>query len=223
MPAVLLRVQAHPASRIDQLLPQSWAPLRRSRRPEQVGGAPEHLEEHQPARARAREQYGNTLPRGPSYPLDMPDPSLTLRTRRSWPRDVVLVLTVLGLGVVVGGVFFAEYVSEQRARQALLEVVATSSGVRLNGQSVDDLSVLLRTLRLIVHMPAHHSSPTSPIRVDLIDGGKTTGIVVARDSARASEFWVYRPGPNWHREPLGQEAGRITSPELDEYLRRKGL
>jgi len=138
------------------------------------------------------------------------------------PSELLFVSAFLGLALLVGGVFLALHLSEHRARVALLEVVARSSGARLNGRPVEDPAPLLRALRATVRVPSHQSAPTAPIRVELTGDGETA-IVLARDSTRPSEFWVFRPGSNWHGDPLGQEAGRITSDELDAYLRAQGL
>lgn len=100
---------------------------------------------------------------------------------------------------------------------------AEAVGVNVNGKHVPDPSVLLIALREVGHIPAHHSSPTMPIRVDLLIGADTTPLVLARDSQQPDEFWVYRPGPNWHNDPLGQEAGRIRSHTLSTFFRGRGL
>jgi hypothetical protein len=48
-------------------------------------------------------------------------------------------------------------------------------------------------------------------------------LTIARDSERPTEFWAYLSGPNWNRNSLGQPAGRITSSDLDSFLRKRGL
>lgn len=151
--------------------------------------------------------------------------SLTEPVRASRPQPPAwFVPAVLGFMALVGCGMLALYLSEQFAREALLGAVVKSNGARLNGEPVEDPSVLIRALRSMHFVPAHHSSPTAPIRIELVDhGSEVAQIVIARDSQRPSEIWVFRPGSNWHRSSLGQEAGRIMSAELDEYLRRRGL
>jgi hypothetical protein len=138
-------------------------------------------------------------------------------------RVVLLVLAALGMFILVGGVFLAEHLSENRARRYLLTAVTESSGVIVNGRRLSDPSVVLNALRGIRRVPAHHSSPSAPIHLLLEGGPEPVGIIIARDSNRPHEFWVYRPGSNWHNDPLGQDAGRILSGELDGFLRSRGL
>jgi hypothetical protein len=105
----------------------------------------------------------------------------------------------------------------------LLAEISNASEVRMNGEQVNDPRALLLALRLVDHVWAHHSHPMVPIRIELIDRGETTNVVIARDSQRQTEFWVFRPGANRLNDPLGQSAGRITSAELDKFLRTRGL
>lgn len=128
------------------------------------------------------------------------------------------------LGVLVGaGLVVTDYMSERRARQALLVRVGAASEVRMNGERVEDPGVLLLALRSVDHESAHHSHPTDPIRIELVDRGETTDVVIARDSQRQTEFWAFRPGENRLNDPLGQSVGRITSADLDKFLRTRGL
>jgi hypothetical protein len=138
-------------------------------------------------------------------------------------KVMALAVAFLAMGTIVGSGFLAENISETRARQYLLRAVGQSSGVVLNGERLSDPSVVLAALRRITHLPAHHSSPTDPIRITLQNGPDRVGLIIARDSDRPQEFWVYRPGSNWHNDPLGQDAGRLVSRDLDEYLRSHRL
>jgi hypothetical protein len=108
--------------------------------------------------------------------------------------------------------------NESRARQSILDMVATSPAVRMNGERLDDVTVLLDALRLIGDVPAHHSSPTAFVRIELSKGTEVVNLEIARDSDRPAEFWVYRSGPNRHGDPRGQYSGRFTSLELTGYL-----
>lgn len=132
----------------------------------------------------------------------------------------LMALALLG---IVGLVFLADWVSETRASDRVRTAVRTAEEVRLNGELLRDPARVLAALGSVHHVPAHHSGPTAPIQVDLSQGASTVQVVIARDSERPTEFWVYWPGPNWHRNELGQDAGRITSADLDEFLRAKGL
>ena len=138
-------------------------------------------------------------------------------------KNQLLVVFVLGMFALVGIVFLAGYLNENRARHQLLTVVAQSSGVILNGQTLSDPSVVLAALGRLTSVPAHHSSPTTPIQLSLTGAPSAVAITIARDSQNPNEFWVYRPGSNLHNDPLGQDAGRIVSSDLDSFLRSRGL
>jgi hypothetical protein len=130
---------------------------------------------------------------------------------------------VMAMFLFVGACFLADFRSENLARNTLVDATAGRPRVLLNGIPVDDPSVLLIAVGQLHHVGPHHSSPGEPIRLDFVIGHDTTSINLARDSERPDEFWVYRPGPNWHHDPLGQEAGRIESPGLNGYLKSRGL
>ena len=131
----------------------------------------------------------------------------------------------LGAAVIalVPAVFVAERVSEDKAADRVREAVASAAQVRVNGEEILDPATLFATLRLVGHVPAHHSHPTAPIRIDLMTGSSTASVVIARDSERPTEFWTFLPGSNWHNDPMGQSAGAITSADLDRFLRQRGL
>jgi hypothetical protein len=150
--------------------------------------------------------------------------SMVVTQRKARPSDkdrLVKIITavVIVLGLLVGGGFLADYLSEMQARKHLLAAVDRSSGVILNGEPVTDTSVVLGALRTLAHAPSHHSSPTEPILLELLTSSDTVSIVIARDSERPEEFWVYRSGANWHNDPLGQDAGRVVSSDFDKFLK----
>jgi len=127
------------------------------------------------------------------------------------------------LMAMVAVVFIAERVSESKAADRVREAVASAAQVRVNGEEIPDPAILFATLRLVGHVSAHHSHPTTPIRIDLVTGSSTAAVVIARDSERPREFWAFLPGSNWHNDPMGQLAGSITSGDLDRFLRQRGL
>jgi hypothetical protein len=138
-------------------------------------------------------------------------------------KAVVLTVAVMAGMAIVGLLFLAEDVSEDRAQRELLRAVSHTSAVAVNGQPLVDPSVMLGALRGTRHIPAHHSSPTSPIHLELRDGSNSTAITITRDSDRPNEFWVYLPGSNWHNNPFGRDAGRVVSEPLGRVLLDRGL
>ncbi len=137
---------------------------------------------------------------------------------RPWHRAWILLAAVFIIFPVIVGVMVAERVSEDRAREQLLGALDRASAVRLDNQILDHSAAILTALKSLNHLPGHHSGPVDPLRLELVSGGTTTAITIARDSDTPGEYWVYRPGSNWHHDPLGQEAGRISSAALDTLL-----
>ena len=138
-------------------------------------------------------------------------------------KPLLLVVAALIMGVFVGTWFLAEDYSERRAQRELLGAISHASIVVVNGQPIPESAVALAALRGIRHVPSHHSGPTSPIHIELRDGQRSTAVTIARDSDRPNEFWVYLPGPNWHNDALGRDAGRVVSEALGTLLHDRGL
>jgi hypothetical protein len=126
-------------------------------------------------------------------------------------------------GMAVAGVFIADRADENRAAREVRQAVDNATGARVNGEEVSDPAMLLASLQLLEHVSPHHSSPQAAIQIDLLRGSTSTRIIIARDSKEPAEFWMFLPGPNRHNQKLGQEAGRITSADLDGFLRERGL
>jgi len=137
---------------------------------------------------------------------------------RSEQRAWILLVAVFIMFPLIVGVFIAERVSEDRARGQLLGALDRASAVGFHSQILDHSAAILTVLRSLHHLPAHHTSPVDPLRLELVSGGTTTAITIARDSETPGEYWVYLPGSNWHHDPLGQEAGRISNAALDTLL-----
>jgi hypothetical protein len=143
----------------------------------------------------------------------------------SWQdRKVMFIFLLLLVIFPIGGYnFVANDNAEKGARDELLAALATSSGVIIDGQVVADPTPVLAALRGVRHVPAHHSGPTTPVRLELTGGPHTVAVTIARDSENRNEFWVFRPGENRNNNALGQDAGRVVSDTLDAYLNRRGL
>ena len=138
-------------------------------------------------------------------------------------RATLLATFVLAMLTLVGTVFLADELTENHERKGLLGAVSQSSGVALDGRPLADPSTLLVALRGLKAVPAHHSSPGTPIHLALTGGQHAVEITIARDSERPNEFWVYRPGRNWHNDPMGSYAGGIVSDDLSRFLMSRGL
>ena len=129
-----------------------------------------------------------------------------------------LILVVLGMLGVFGIIAF-EQMNESRAREEVLIAlndISPNASVTINGKA-QPITQVLEALRTLHHVDPHHSSPVLPIRVEIRDGSKTINLVVARDSERAHEYWVFKPGWNYHNNPLGEELGAIQTDFFKDY------
>jgi hypothetical protein len=116
----------------------------------------------------------------------------------------VILLVAIGLGSLI----FEDFM-ESTARAAFLSALndlSPNATVTINGNTRQNEPVL-EALRKVQHIESHHSYPLAPIQVDVRDGAKTIKVVVAQDSERPDEYWVYRPGRNYHNDPLGEFLG----------------
>ena len=137
-----------------------------------------------------------------------------LKTKEVPPKWAVpFVVVVIALIAVGFGILLLEDFMEKRGREAVLSALndlSPNATVTINGQTRQKEPVL-EALRRVEHIDSHHSSPLTPIEVDIRDGSKTITLVVAQDSERPNEYWVYRPGRNYHNDPLGEFIGRTQS------------
>jgi hypothetical protein len=135
-----------------------------------------------------------------------------------YERAKILLPGIFIIFALVVGEFTADSVSEDRAREQLLDAVSRATAVRFEGRTLDQSSAILAVLKSLHHVAAHHTGPTNPLRLELVAGSTASAITIARDADTPGEYWVYRPGSNWHNDPLGAEAGRITNVSLDTLL-----
>jgi hypothetical protein len=122
------------------------------------------------------------------------------------PAFVVSVILLVGVG---WGLLMFEDFMERSARAAVLTALndlSPNATVTVNGQTRQKEPVL-EALRGVHHVESHHSSPLKPFHVDVRDGDKTINLIVAQDSERPDEYWVYRPGRNYHNDALGEFIG----------------
>ena len=134
-----------------------------------------------------------------------------LDKRPNWVAAFVIVV-ILIIFAGWGSLMFEE-VMERRARDAVLSELSDLSpntSVTINGETRQTAPVL-GALRTVQHIESHHSYPLKPIEVEIRDGTKIIRFVVAQDSERPDEYWVYRPGRNYHNDPLGEFLGRTQT------------
>ena len=126
------------------------------------------------------------------------------------PKWVVagVILIILLVLAGWGSLFFEEY-TERRARDTVLSALSElspSATLTVNGENRQRMPIL-EALRGVHHVGSHHSYPLKPIDIEIRDGAKTIRLIVAQDSERPAEYWVYQPGRNYHNDPLGEFLG----------------
>jgi hypothetical protein len=145
------------------------------------------------------------------------------RSRFPVPWVLGLVLAVLGIGFLTTLVlvFAGQNAAQERVRQALLRdlnELKPPYRVRLDGRDTTDPTAIVRVLRAVTSLPAHHSGPVRPVHLEIGDGEHTVRVTLAEDSQRSDEFWVFRSPRQSSGASLGQEAGQTTDSRLRSYL-----
>jgi hypothetical protein len=125
-------------------------------------------------------------------------------------------VTVLAVIVpLVLGILAWETARANRSREAVLDKlggVSTSCDVEVAGQPVPRPEPIVAALRTLRHEPAHHSHPTNPFRVDIICSSDAIRLVLARDSERLQEYWVFEAhATDWSQPQPSTEIGRIST------------
>jgi len=100
-----------------------------------------------------------------------------------------------------------------------LESVSNKSIISINGKEVQNGDEILNTLKGIQDLPAHHSSPTRMIYVDISDQPRHLLLWVARDSSDPHEYWVFAPSPSKLalRSALKKDIGHVITSVFDQY------
>jgi hypothetical protein len=86
--------------------------------------------------------------------------------------------------------------------------------VYVNQQEVRDPDKMISSLRKIAPYWAHHSHPTTKIRVDVRGSVRDLTLELGRDSDDPQEYWVFY---SQHSVTANNEIGRITTSAFDEY------
>jgi hypothetical protein len=141
----------------------------------------------------------------------MTDPSPQIRG--SLPEWAVIPIVACFLLVVFA--FVKQHRDEEKGRAWVLtqlDQLSPDARVQLEGQYLNDPRPVLDALKSLSSMAAHHSHPTRPIHLAITDTSRDVELVVARDSERRSEYWVFIAGQRGGGElQAGREVGRITT------------
>jgi hypothetical protein len=135
----------------------------------------------------------------------------SLRDQVSIPMKAVLFFIVPILVAMA-----AADTSQHIARDQILDRLQALNGdyhISVNGKAADNPSEILATLKKLDWLPAHHSSPTKRISVQISDAAPIT-LELARDSGDPREYWVFYPK---YYITKRNEVGRIVTPMFDAY------
>src|SRR5215471_14362470 len=110
-------------------------------------------------------------------------------------RAKILKIALAAFLLSLAGVGSLTYFMCARARARVsqrIEELSNPYTVRINGNPTADPGSIIAALQF-ADIPAHHSSPTKQLEVRIEDQKGSLTLILARDSERASEYWVYSP------------------------------
>ena len=143
------------------------------------------------------------------------------RSRAAFPASRAAVefpiksvaLFVTPILVVAATATVATTISRQAAL-SFLQQPADRLHVYVNGRPVQNGDEVVYSLRRITTYWAHHSHPTTRIRVEIRDSERSLVLELGRDSAVPREYWVFCPSTGI---ASSNEIGRLTSSLFDGY------
>jgi hypothetical protein len=94
-----------------------------------------------------------------------------------------------------------------------LQALKDDSRILVNGKATTNSHEILAILKTLDWAPAHHSSPTKRITVQISEHAPMT-LELARDSSVPREYWVFYP--KYYITRIN-EIGRVTTPLFDTY------
>jgi hypothetical protein len=147
-----------------------------------------------------------------------------MRSSKVWsghkePRAFSVIGLLFPISLVVG--WFAGLTSTSIAQfkaREFFDSVSDKCVIAINGRSVQDRDEILNVLKALGDLPAHHSSPTHRIAVELSDPPRQLSLWLARDSNNPHEYWVFSPSPSRFalRAELKKDIGHIVTTAFDE-------
>jgi hypothetical protein len=86
--------------------------------------------------------------------------------------------------------------------------------ITVDGRPAANPPAILVELTKIASLPAHHSSPTKRLRIEIHYGSKSLVLDLGRDSGDPQEYWVFYPA--FHVTSFN-EIGRLRTSAFDMY------
>jgi len=135
-----------------------------------------------------------------------------LAVRSGFPTKSVsfFVISALTVGVIAS-------VMTTHARHDALNFIRNLSGnytVHVDQLQVRDPDRMISALKEIAPYWAHHSHPTTRIRVEIRGDERNLTLELGRDSGNQQEYWVFYPE---HSVTSNNEIRRITTSAFDGY------
>jgi hypothetical protein len=110
-------------------------------------------------------------------------------SRRTPWRIFSVIALLFPISIVVAWLVSLTSISIARFKaQDFLDSVSNECVIRINGKSVQNRDEILSALKAIRDLPAHHSSPTHTIDIELSDPLRHLSLWIARDSSNPHEY-----------------------------------
>ena len=102
------------------------------------------------------------------------------------------------------------------ARREVLGFITDAQALKVyvNSQLAPNSDEIVTALKTLQPVAAHHSRPTTMIKLDLHSDNGVVTIECGRDSANAQEYWVFYPK---YGITSNNEIGRITTSAFNSY------
>ena len=139
--------------------------------------------------------------------------------RKRW-RVFSVIALLFPICIVLGWLVFLTSTSiAQFKAHEFLDSISNQCVVRINGKPVQNGDEILSALKTIRDLPAHHSSPTHTIDVELSDPPRHFSLWLARDSSNPHEYWVFPPSPSRlaSKAALKKDIGHVITTAFDQY------
>ena len=135
-------------------------------------------------------------------------------------RILSIVALLFPISIIVGWLvaLISTSMAQFHARQ-FLDSASEKCVVTINGKGAENSSQILNALKTISDLPAHHSSPTRTLDVQLVDPPRHLWLWVARDSSNPHEYWLFAPSPSKLalRAALKKDIGHVITSVFDTY------
>ena len=125
----------------------------------------------------------------------------------------IVIFGSIGLCIIVGAYLLYDHISTSSVLRSTLESlhkVGNNFEIKINGKMVTEKNAVLKELKKVKIIGAHHSSRTKRIDVEIIAPGINSSLVLYRDSDIKDEYWVYLAGKS-------REIGRIKTNIFDSF------